>query len=537
MKKASLITGVFLLLLMGIYFMKNRNLNNQEVHKKNILRTALYADIATFHFSSCNKGSYVNSSYVIPWIFEGLMRRGEHDSPELAIAKAVDISRDQKKYTFYLRDAKWSDGVEITAYDFEYAWKKLIDPTSKSVTSVPELFYPIRNVRQYLSGQCDFEEVGIRIIDDKTLSLELEYPAHYFLEVMCSPILFPAPKHIAEKDSQWADKPGFVCNGPFMMKSRQINSEIILSKNPYYWDSEHVYLDGIDVFIAQDHQTVLNLFEKGELDWAGAPFMRMPYESSFKVLDQRTEDSIIYFFVLNNDKYPFMNQKLRKALSYALDRDAIIRNIFYDTALPAMSALPSSLRLKNIPYFKDNNIALAQKLLQEGLDELGKSLDDLPEIELLYNANTEFSKQLCLAAQDEWRKKLNFKVTVKGLSGWNLYIDTLQKGNYQMAITGTMPPIFDPLFVLQVFENKSDLANRCNWENETFKELLLQSNHSLGELERAKLLIQAEEIILDEMPIIPMCSMKKSFAKNPKLKGEKVSYTQFVDFKSAYFEE
>lgn len=232
-----------------------------------------------------------------------------------------------------------------------------------------------------------------------------------------------------------------------------------------------------------------------------------------------------------------MNQKLRKALSYALDREAIIRNVFYDTAIPTMSALPSSLRLKNIPYFKDNNVALAQKLFQEALDELGKSLDDLPEIELLYNANTEFSRQLCLAAQDEWRKKLNFKVTVKGLAGWNLYIDTLQKGNYQMAITGTMPPIFDPLFVLQIFENKSDLANRCNWENETFKELLLQSNHSLGELERAKLLIQAEEIILDEMPIIPMCSMKKSFARNPKLKGEKVSYTQFVDFKSAYFEQ
>jgi len=202
-----------------------------------------------------------------------------------------------------------------------------------------------------------------------------------------------------------------------------------------------------------------------------------------------------------------------------------------------MSALPSALRLKNTPYFQDNNVVLAKKLFEEALDELDISIDDLPEIELLYNADTDFSKKLCLTAQDEWRKKLDLKISIRGLSGWNLYIDTLQKGDYQMAITGTMPSIFDSLFVLQVFENKTDLLNRCNWENKRFKELLSQSNNSLGEIERAKLLIQAEKILMDEMPIIPMCSMKKSFAKNPKLHGEKLSYLQFVDFKSAYFEE
>lgn len=537
MKKVVLIGGVIFISLIGFFLMKNKNLDKQETKKNSILKTALYSDIATFHFSSSNKGSYVNSSYVIPWVFEGLMRRGEHDAPELAIAEKVEVSRDQKKYTFYLRDCQWSDGTAITAYDFEYAWKKLIDPTSKSLTILPELFYPIKNVGNFISGQCSFEDVGIDIIDAKTLSLELEYPTHYFLEIACSPFLFPAPKHIAEKDPDWADKPEFVCNGPFMLKKRHLNSEILLYKNPYYWDQEHVYLDGINIYIVEDYQTALNLFEKGEIDWVGAPFMRMPYENSCRLLNQRAEDAIIYFFVFNNEKYPFTNQKFRKALSYALDRNAIIDNIFHDTALSTMSALPFPLRLQNAPHFQDNNIALAKKLFEEALEELGKSIDDLPEIELLYNANTEFSKQLCLAAQDEWRKKLNFKVSVRGLAGWNLYIDTLQKGDYQMAITGTMPPIFDPLFVLQIFENKSDLKNRCNWENKKFKELLTQSNHSLGELERAKLLAEAEEILLNEMPIIPMCSMKKSFAKNPKLQGEKLSYTQFVDFKSAYFEQ
>lgn len=536
MKKFGLIFGIFFVVLFGILLMKGAGVGRQKTKTKNILRTALYADVATFHFSSSNKGSFVNSSYVIPWVFEGLMRRGENNVPKYAIAEKVIISRDQKAYTFYLRDSFWSDGVALTAYDFEYAWKKLIDPSSKSLTIVPELFYPIKNVRQFIAGQCPFEDVGIQVIDDKTIFLELEYPAQYFLEIVCNPFLFPAPKHIAEKDPEWADKSEFVCNGPFTMKKRSLNAEILLSKNPHYWDQEHVYLEGIDILIVQDHLTALNLFEKGELDWIGAPFMRMPYESSYQLLDQRAEDSIIYFFSFNNDKYPFTNQKLRKALSYALNRKAIIDNVFHDSALPAMSALPTPLRLQNGTYFQDNNVSLAKKLFEEALKELGRSRDSLPAIELLYNANTEFSKQLCLAAQDEWRKKLNFKVSVRGIAGWNQYIDTLQNGNYQIAITGTMPPIFDPLFVLQIFENKGSLINRCNWENEKYKELLMKSNLSVGELDRIKLLIEAEEILIDEMPIIPLCSMKKSFAKNPKLHGEQLSYTQFVDFKSAYFE-
>jgi len=161
----------------------------------------------------------------------------------------------QQKYTFYLRDAFWSDGTPITAYDFEYAWRKLIDPSSKSLTTVPELFYPIKNVRQFIAGNCDFEDVGITILDAKTILLELEYPTHYFLEIACSPFLFPAPKHIAEKDPDWADKPEFVCNGPFKLKKRRLNSEILLVKNSHYWDQKHVYLDGIDLYIVQDYQT------------------------------------------------------------------------------------------------------------------------------------------------------------------------------------------------------------------------------------------------------------------------------------------
>ena len=530
-KRIALILTFICIAIVGGFLLKG-----QTEREQNIIRTAFSSDVATFHFAASNKGSYNSSLYAMPWLFDGLMRKGEDDLPELAIAKKVDISRDQQKYTFYLRDAKWSDGANVTAYDFEYSWKKLLDPDSKSRTILPELFYPIRNVRKFIKGLCSFEDVGITIVNDKTLILELEYPTPYILETLCIPVLYPVPKHIAEKDPEWCNKPNFVCNGPFFLKTYWMNSKFKLSKNPLYWDKKHVYLDGIHVVIIQDHQTALNLFEKGELDWLGSPFMTIPYDTSYKLLTEKKDDATVNSIIFNNDKYPFNNKKLRKALSYSLNRKAIIENLFHDTAIPVMSMLPISLRLKNEPYFKDNDTETAKILFEEALQELDKTIDNFPEIELLYNANVEWRKNACLVVQDEWRKKLGLKVSLRGMSDANLFIDSIQKGDYQLAITEINAPIFEPSFIMQLYENKSDTVNRCNWENDRYKEILKTANSSLGDIEKTKLLLEAEEILMEEMPIIPLCSRKKIYGKNPTLKGERLSYLQFVDFKSAYFE-
>lgn len=535
MKKSLLAITFIIALILGVNVMKNTQ-SNKSV-SQNILKAPLYFDISTLHYCASNKGSYVNSSQVIPYVFEGLMRRGEGDIPKPAVAHHVDISDDQKTYTFYLKETKWSDGTPVTAYDFEYAWKMLIDPLSKSITALPELFHPIKNAEKFLQKNCSSEDLGITALDEKTLSVELEYPAPYFLDIVSSPFLYPAPKHIVEKDPKWCTKPGFVCNGPFMLSKWHINSEIQLVKNPSYWDQEHVYLDGINLLVCQNHQTALDLFENGSLDWVGDPFMRISYDCSYRTLTEKAPDNMVYFFVFNTEKYPFNNNKFRKALSYAIDRSSIVENVFHDGAQPALSALPFPLRLQTTPYFQDNNPNLAKHLLQEALEEMGETFQSLPEIELLYMPEVEFAKKICLAIQDQWRTNLGFKISLRGLLGWNEYVDSIQKGEYMIAITGAIPPISEPSFVLQIFKNKKDLCNRCNWENDTYKDLLQKSKYTQEKEERSKFLIRAEEVLMDEMPILPICSMNKSYAKNPKLKGEQLSQLQFVDFKSAYFED
>ncbi|MEM8728050.1 MAG: peptide ABC transporter substrate-binding protein [Chlamydiota bacterium] len=534
MKK--LILPIIFLMIALIGINASCTTRSQKSKGNNTLRIPLYSDISTLHYCAGNKGSYISSSQIIPYVFEGLMRRGEGDIPMPAIAHRIDISEDGKTYTFHLKKTEWSDGTSLTAQDFEYAWKMLIDPQSKSITAVPELFYPIKNAENFLKRNCHSDEVGITTVDEKTLVVELEYPAQYFLDIVCNPFLYPAPRHIATKDPQWCNKAAAVCNGPFMLSKWTINSEMQLVKNNRYWDREHVYLDGINLLICKNEQTTLNLFETGNLDWVGDPFMKIAYDCAHQMLTKTAPDSWLYVFVFNDDRYPLNNHKLRKALNHAIDRDAIVNNFFKDTAQPARSALPHLLRLKQTPYFEDNDPVLATSLFEEALQDLGETPESLPEIELLYLHDIEWVKGVCLAVQDQWRTNLGFKVSLRGMFGRSQYIDAVQKGEHMIAITGMAPSILDPAFVLQIFKNKNDLCNRCNWENKRFRTLLDRSNHVLDKKERSRLLTAAEEILMEQMPILPICSMNKSYAKNPKLKGERISQLSFVDFKSAYFE-
>ncbi|MBF5059397.1 peptide ABC transporter substrate-binding protein [Candidatus Neptunochlamydia vexilliferae] len=528
MKRTILLISIPILVILIGFFA----LDKKQTEKKNILKIALPSDIQSFHPA---RGHDNNSTHVTKMLFEGLMRKDENDIPQPAVARKVDISKDKKTYTFHLRDCKWSDGTEITAHDFEYSWKSALNPNSRFVTQVPYFFYCIKNAKACLSQEKPIDALGVKAIDDKTLSVELEYPSPYFLEITTITFLLPIPKHIAEKDPEWLSKPNLVCNGPFKLDSRRHNSKISLLKNPLYWDQEHVYLNGINIFIIPDTLITLNMFEKEQLDWVGSPFFRISYDLSFDILSEKLDDALIYWFFINTEKYPLNNKKLRKALSYAVNRQSIVKSVFNDLGNPEMSALSPPLKLTDRPYFKDNDTQLAQQFFQEALDELGITREELPEIELSYAVGFEIHHRIAQAIQDQWRKVLNIKNVSLRREEWGVYYNRVSEGDYDLGFMGWNPYCLDPYFFIEVFRKKDDMMNKSNWENEAFKRLLDEANHVLDETERATILMEAEKILMDEMPIIPICSLNKRFAKNPKLAGEALSRLQSVDFKSAYF--
>ncbi len=478
-----------------------------------------------------------NSSHVINMVFEGLMRRGIDDVPQLAIAEAVDISRDQVHYIFHLRDCNWSDGVPITAYDFEFSWKRSMDPNSKPITEVPYYFYPIKNAKHCLTGKVSVDEVYVHAVDAKTLVVELEYPSPYFLDIVSLPYFYPNPKHVIENDPNWGNNEKIVCNGPFKIKHWKRGNSIEVEKNPNYWDKNNVYLNGIHASIIENSNTALLMYEKGELDWIGDPFVRLSYDISSKVLDMERESAQTYWFFVNTEKHPLSNKKLRNALSYSIDRQLIVNSIFHSSGEPATSLLSPPLRLGTGNLFKDNNVAVAQKLFQEALEELGLSTEELPEIELRSVAGLELHRRVVQSIQDQWRTVLGIKNVLFKEAEWTVHYDSISKGDYDIGFMGWCISIPDCLFLLDAFKDKNESPNKPKWENPKYKKCLDQANLTVCEIERVQLLCEAENILINEMPVIPLCFIKQRFAKNPRLKGEQLSPFHFIDFKSAYFDD
>jgi|JI9StandDraft_1071089.scaffolds.fasta_scaffold72826_2 oligopeptide transport system substrate-binding protein len=501
--------------------------------EKQVLKIALPFDIRSLDIALAHDN---NSSHVMNMVFEGLMRRDTNDIPRLAVAKSYEVSSDKKKYIFYLRDCKWSDGKEVTAYDFEFSWKRSLDPSSKFLTQAPYYFYPIKNAKLCLTGKVSIDEVPIHAIDEKTLSVELEYPASYFLDIIALPYFFPLPKYELEKNSKWGTNENVICNGAFKVKSWKKGNIIEVVKNPTYWDHDNVYLDMIEVNIVEDSRTALMMYEKGSLDWIGSPFVKISYDISSDILTNEGQDVLAYWFFINTEKYPLNNKKLRQALSYSIDRRAVVDNIFHSCGIPATSPLSPPLSLKVGGCFQDNNVSLAKDLFEEALKELGLSKEELPEIELSYVVDLEMHHRIAQALQDQWRKVLGIKNISLRKAEWAVHFDRVSKGSYELGFMGWSSCVLDASFILEVFRNKDDASNKSNWENEKYKECLDQANFTINELKRKELLIEAENILMDEMPIIPLCFVNKRFAKNPRLNGENLSSLQFIDFKTAYFQ-
>lgn len=480
-----------------------------------------------------------NAAIVIRLLFEGLMTLDSMGNPEHALAHKFDRNEDGTKYTFYLRNAMWSDGVPITAGDFEYSWKRALDPDSKHALQNPHYFYSIKNAENCTLRNTPIDALGVRAIDDKTLEVELEYSDPYFLRLVSSCFSVAAPKHIALKDEKWATKPDMVSNGPFVVKDWKLNNVIKVEKNPCYWNREKVALDEIEFQIVPSSLTALHMFEKGQLDWFGDPIYRMPadfYENlEKKKLINKKEGGRIYWFFLNTEKYPLHNKKLRKALSYSIDRDSLLANIFYSYGISARSILAPILRGKNIEFFQDSS-EIAKQLFQEALEELGISKDEFPPLEMRCVESYELHNQVSQAIQDQWKKVLGINISIRK-NEWHSHYHAMSSGNYDIGFMSWNIDIGDPKYLLQVFEDKNAMNNMSFWGNPEYKSYIQKLRTSIGEKERESTIYKAESIIMEDMPVIPIVFLNMIFAKTPSIKGEVLTPFSPIDFKLTYFEQ
>jgi oligopeptide transport system substrate-binding protein len=481
-------------------------------------------------------GTDRTSGIVIKMLYEGLVRIDSNGKPSLALAEKIDISSDGKTYVFQLRPTKWSNGKAVTAYDFEYAWKRLLDPNFKSLYAY--LFYPIKNAKQAKKGYKSVDEVGIIAKDANTLRVELESPAPYFLELTAHWIYSPLCKETDELHPGWAYYGGenFVCNGPFRLSKWKRNSEIQAIKNPLYWDAEFVHLRRIDISIIENPKLAHKAFERDELDWIGEPLSEIPPELFRK---KETAEKIqshpiaaVHWYDCNVKIAPFESKKCRQALSLAINRQAIIDEVLTGQEQPAYSILPPSLSLAKRTNFQEQDAELARKLFQEGLEEQGLKIKDLPRLTITC-FDQQLNEQVAAHMAKQWKEVLGLDFSVKSYT-WERFMQKCLQYDFHIMGTTWYSWFNDPLYNLEHMKYQTGDMNTSQWQNERYIELLDQASACLDMKERKKLLQEAEAIVTEEMPIIPVFYYTFKYMKKEHVHNIFLSHLGQIDFKWAY---
>lgn len=485
------------------------------------------------------KARSLSSITLMHMFFEGLMRTSQTGSLEMALADQVEVSDDGLQYRFHLRKSFWSNGKPVTSFDFAEAWRTVLDP--QFPTDIAYQLYGIKNARKAKLGEVSLTQIGILTPDPQVLIVELEHPIPYFLQLVTMPYFFPVPYQTVTANSEWAYAPEtYVCNGPFKLAKWNHSEEIKAVKNPRYWQAESVRLAEIDLVMI-DGSTELQMFEEGHLDWAGSPLSSIPVDavSSLKSEDVFHIDPFLatYFFRVNTaetiqgKKNPLSSSAFRKSLALALDRNLLTEHVLQGGQIPARGLVPPGLGLCEKGYFQDG-ANQARAFLTDALLELDLTLDKLEPVRLSF-ASSERNTMIAQAVQKQWEKTLGIRVELEAIES-KIYFQRVSHKEYQLAAGSWTADFSDPINFLEVFKYKDASTNNTNWENGRYVDLLNQSALCKDAQERRRLLREAEAILIDQMPLIPVYHYALNYLKRNGLEEVALSSLGKVDFRWAH---
>ncbi|EKE08528.1 MAG: hypothetical protein ACD_17C00118G0004 [uncultured bacterium] len=452
--------------------------------KANRLRLSFNTQPTTLDPRKC--ADFVSSTLVC-MTYEGLTRCLPAGEVEPALADKVEISSDQLVYTFHLRKAFWSDGQPITAYDFEKSWKEVLEPPSASAF----LFYPIKNVEKCVSGAVSVNEVGIYALNQDTLRVVLEYPTPYFYNLTAFPSFLAAPAHAHPEEAS-------VVSGPYLYAKAPKISDILLVKNPFYWNSNAISIDEIEISIVPDESTALEMFENGELDWLGGPLCPLPPDAVEKLKNQLifVPNAATTFITFNTQEPPFNNLKMRKAFSCAIDREEIVKKITQTGQMAATSILPPTFSKQR---FLLSDLEQAKGLFREALEEMHITPQTLNAL-VLYYRPTQMEKRLAQTIQRQWEEAFGISIQLAQLDHKS-HTHRLQTRDYHISLASWIAQFDDPISLLSRFKDSQNLKNYPGWEDNFYTRLLTLSNTSDN---RKEILAQAELLFKEAMPLSPI---------------------------------
>lgn len=448
-------------------------------------------------------GGDINSRNILIFLLEGLVRFGSNGQIENGVAEHIEISPDCKTYIFCLRRTHWNDGSLVSAYDFEYAWKKVLSPDFQ--TAFAYFFYPIKNAKDAKEGRCSVDNVGIKVINEQTLQVSLSRPTPYFLELTAHTIYSPVHRSIDLQYPQWtsASQKNYPCNGAFQLKINEPNHGYYLVRNPYYKNKQSILWDQV-VMTCMNGIKAFQSFQKKEVDWIGNPFgswhPHYNLEEEGQVLS--FPNTCIYWLVFNTNKFPFNNLAFRKAFAYAIQRELIVAKSFLPLT-PAYSPLPFSNGNPTNTFFPHYNKKKAIQLFTQALSEWGFSKKKIPAIELTF---LQQGIRECTAIQLQQQLESCFDIpcTLKPIIDYNVHFDKITKSEFMIGLIHWHSWIDDPIYTLNAFKFAKEKINFPKWEDAEFQHILDCSEKTCNLFQRSSYLLHAEKILCREMPVIPL---------------------------------
>ena len=474
---------------------------------------------------------------------EGLVREQEGKVIP-GMAESWELSDGGKTVTFKIRkDAKWSDGSDLTANDFVYSWKRAMDPATASEYSWIWEYTNVVGAQDAAEGNGSLEDVGIRAVDDYTFEVKLTNPTDYFVSLMSFYHFMPVKREAVEAgpEGAWAKDPEiYVSNGPFVLTSYTIGDGLTLEKNENYWNADEVKLDVINVKFIDDASTSYTAYQAGEFDFlsaTGIPAAEIP-----KLIAENPEYYIFpllgtYYYNFNMDLDIWEDVRVRRAMNLAIDRERIVEVLARGNVPAAGFVPPGFPDHTGADFFEtagtygiatdDSGVAEAKRLMAEAGYPNGEGF---PEFVMMYNTSDNH-KLVAEMIQEMFKTNLGIECTLENQE-WAVFQDTRKEGDYELARGGWITDFLDPMGLLAIFQS-TNTYNDPNYYNDEYDALVSRANGSVG-AEHYEALYAAQDILMTELPIIPVYHYTDSMLSSPQVKDFTRSQLGAMDFSKAY---
>ncbi len=502
-----LYTGICLLSLAG------------AVPANTILNRDSGTDPATLdqhHTTTVNEGALLSDLY------EGLVAFDGQGKVISGVAKSWEISPDGLIYTFHFRDnAKWSNGDPVTASDFVYSFRRIMNP--KTAAGYASVLYPIKNAPQVNTGKLALEQLGVEAMDDHTLKITLNSPTPYFLSLLTHNTALPVNRKAIEKYGEKYTLPAnLVSNGAYTLISFTPNDKIVMKKNPYYWDAATVKIDVVNWIPFEQPASCMRRFEAKEMDICGTvaaeqmdyinanlkPYLRIaPYFGTF------------YLSVKGEPDSKLRDPRVRQAISMVIDRKFLAEKIRRGMMLPNYSIVPSGTKnyvtdAPQLPY-ADQDILDREDKANALLKEAGVEPNSL-SVKLRYSTTVN-NKNTMIAIAD-MLKNIGIHAEQDEVEGVTYFNYLQERGMYDFAYQAWIGDFNDPYSFLSLFTTHS-YFNYSDWSNKDYDALIAKSETMTDTKARAETLAEAERILLQEVPVIPLLAPSSQAFVSDKIEG------------------